>query len=117
MSGFTARVPTWKEVNDHNQLNCTHVVMTSDAEWLPHDPKYKRREQALRDELGQKYDLRLKGNRYVSPLQVQEQPPLVENVSDDDSSASSDGGEDDMMWDEEDEEPPPMAQLTTSSVL
>ncbi len=31
MSGFTARVPTWEEANDHRQVNCTHIQATSEA--------------------------------------------------------------------------------------
>ena len=92
MSGLTGRKPSWDEVNDHEQVNCTHVQATGEAPWEPSNPRYHQTEEALRNDLKQEYDLRVKGNRFVSPLRVS-----TVLHDDDDSSVSSDGEEDDWI--------------------
>ena len=48
MSGLLVTTPTWDEVNDFEQQEVTHLQMTSDAAWIPNDPKCNQQEAALR---------------------------------------------------------------------
>ena len=73
MSGFNIRIPTQEEIQDTEQINCTHVNMTVDSEWDPHSKDYKKLEASLRDYISSDYDLRILEPRDIYPLQVRGQ--------------------------------------------
>ena len=47
MSGFTVRLPTQEEIDDHEQLNTTWVHMTNDAPWKPYSSEFATMRTAL----------------------------------------------------------------------
>ena len=97
MSGFTVRKPTQDEIEDAEQLTCTHIYMTQEADWNPHDHVFQEHEEALRRSLQYTTPIRVKdGNRYISPLQVR---GLTAGSHDsfDDSSGGGGGGSNDSF--------------------
>ena len=96
MSGFECRKPTLEEVNDENQMTCTHIHLRVPSTWDPHDIKYKDVEDQLR--LHFEYDSlpdRDQESRELNPLQVRGQDSGDHSMSDD-SSVSSDISSEDM---------------------
>ena len=70
ISGFNTRKPTQAEVEDTEELFCTHIQMTSDATWNPHSRRFSEHEEAIRRHVEGPYEPRLKEPRLLSPLQM-----------------------------------------------
>ncbi len=68
MSGCTVRKPTLVEVQDTDQMNVIHVVMTDEAVWKPSDSIYKKHEKALRNLYTEDSNFSLHETRELSPL-------------------------------------------------
>jgi hypothetical protein len=68
MSGCTVRKPTLDEVQDSEQMNVTHVVLTDESVWNPSDPIHKKHEKALRRFYTEDSTLRLHEPRELSTL-------------------------------------------------
>ena len=103
MSGFTVRLPTQEEIDDHEQLNTTWVHMTNDAPWKPYSSEFATIEDSLRSAMDRGTELYYPEPRDLAPLQVRgldDESKLqgtaelkgtvqVETVSDDDDDGTA----------------------------